>query len=158
MEIDVISRQFYVTINWSSIDQYQLTNWYRLILIDQLVFWWSIFIHCVCRVQDKTRLAQSPVHSGRLEYICWHSIYPVHWCTMGHGNFWLFVISNSWYLIRLLLALCQLVARSLEVNDYWTFCHCFNKISFCSRVYMYVRGMCYITSRQNAQWSQRMRS
>ena len=31
--------------------------------------------------------------------------------------------------------------RSFETKDYWTFSHCFYRISFCSRVYMYVLGM-----------------
>ena len=31
--------------------------------------------------------------------------------------------------------------RSFETKDYWTFSPCFYRISFCSRVYMYVLGM-----------------
>ena len=43
-------------VMWLSIDQlidtnrYQLTNWHRLVSIDRLVFWLSIFINCVRRV------------------------------------------------------------------------------------------------------------
>ena len=50
VKIDVIRRQFYVTIDWSLIDWYQLiqlSNWHQLVLIDWLVFWWSIFINYV---------------------------------------------------------------------------------------------------------------
>ena len=47
--------------------------------------------------------------------------------------------------------------RTFEAKDYWTFSHCFQRVSSCSRVYMYVHGMRYITSRQNAQWSRRKR-
>ena len=46
MEINVISRQFYVTNDWSPIGQCH--NQHRLVSIDQLVFQWSIFINCVC--------------------------------------------------------------------------------------------------------------
>ena len=42
--------------------------------------------------------------------------------------------------------------RSFEAKDYWTFSHCFHRISFCSRVY--VHGIHYLTSRST--WAQRV--
>ena len=45
---------------------------------------------------------------------------------------------------RLLLVGFRLVGLSVEAKDYWTFSHCFHRISFCSRVYMYVHGMRYL--------------
>ena len=45
---------------------------------------------------------------------------------------------------RLLLVLFGLVGLSVEAKDDWTFSRCFHRISFCSRVYMYVHGMCYL--------------
>ena len=53
------------------------------------------------------------------------------------------ISENTWsfdyFWFRLLLA-----CRSFEAKDYWTFSHCFHRISFCSRVYMYVHGMRYL--------------
>ena len=89
---------------------------------------------------------------------------PVHWCTIwGHWNFRLeFVMPQSQHtrdlpnlfydcdlwkhlVFRLLLALFRLVGlskwRIIEPS------HCFHRISFCSPVYTYIHGMCYLTSR-----------
>ena len=52
MEIDVISRQFYVIDDrLTDTNRYQLTNSHRSVSIDRLVFRWSIFIDCVHREQ-----------------------------------------------------------------------------------------------------------
>ena len=43
-----------------------------------------------------TRLRHLPMYSGHSEYICWHSLYPVHLCTIwGHWNFRLFVMPHT---------------------------------------------------------------
>ena len=43
--------------------------------------------------------------------------------------------------------------RSFETKDYWSFAHCFYRIFFCYRVYMYVLGMCLtVTAKAKHSW------
>ena len=46
--------------------------------------------------------------------------------------------------------------RSFETKYYWTFSHCFYRISFCSRVYMYVRNAFNVTAKANYSWEKRI--
>ena len=58
-----------------------------------------------------------------------------------------YVIEISEYnlVVWLLLVFFWLVGLSVEAKDDWTFSHCFHRISFCSRVYMYMNhGMYYL--------------
>ena len=58
---------------------------------------------------------------------------------------------NAWsfYLTFGTLSAC----RSFETKDYCTFSHCFYRISFCFRVYMYVLGMHALTVTAKANHS-----
>ena len=49
---------------------------------------------------------------------------------------------------------CALSAcRSFGTKDYWTFSHCFYRMSFCSRVYMYVHRMrLTVMAKANHSW------
>ena len=106
-----------------------------------------------------------PVYSSHLEYIILLTFTlptPVYWCTIwGYRNLQLEFVRqmphtsqhtrdlpnlsydcNLWkhLIFRLLLALFRLVGL-LKRKDYWTISHCFHRIFFWSRVYMYVHEM-----------------
>ena len=55
-------------------------------------------------------------------------------------------------MFRLLLVLFRLEGLSVEAKDDWTFSHYFHRISFCSRVYMYVHGMRYLHHEYMSSW------
>ena len=69
------------------------------------------------------------------------------WLVTHHNTYETYLIyPDLWkhLVFRLLLLLFRLVGLSVEAKDDWTFSRCFQRMSFCSRVYMYVHGMRYL--------------
>ena len=113
-----------------------------------------------CPVMKEEQDWHSPVYSGRLEYI-----HPVHWCTMGSLEFPVKIReAHETYLIYPMISISGTsglsitfgtlsACRSFKANDYRNISHRFHRTSFCSRVYMYVLGMRYLTSRSTCHLS-----
>ena len=145
---------------------------FRTLDADWFAAWWHVLCcptHCF-----RTRLALvTVVGPFGLHLLTFTLPTPVLWCTIwGYWNFRLEFVTrhtsqHTRYLpnltcdcdlwkhlvFRLLLSLFRLMGLSKR-KDYLTISHWFHRISFCSRVYMYVHRMRYLTSRST--WARRV--